>query len=341
MIYHIFNSAGVYEKKFVEFLQENSKNIVGKHIFFFINNKSIYTFFKLLKLFLFLRKRDRVVYHSLTNPFLYLLGPFFRFHLKKVTWLVWGGDLYYFINEKNLPLRHRVYEYFRRISIKRFGFISALKDEFTLIQQKYDAKAKRIDFIYPFDLPKLKKLENSTTRHCTSILISHNADEDNNHLEALDALSKYSTYDIKILAVLSYGGTPDYIEKVIQKGIQIFGDKFIPITKMYSKDKYTEFLENIDILSYFMDIQAGVGNIRLLLMRGKKIFIKKGTATCNHLDTTGIKYYYTDDIQLLSFDDFIKTDRIDILRNIDLMYKTYSAENTISILNSFFKTISS
>ncbi|QKS92642.1 hypothetical protein [Treponema phagedenis] len=108
MVYHFFPQ-GIYANQFIDFMRKNTDKLYNEHKFLFLSygetepNKifdskdcaNVYSFFSILKIFLFAKKDDRFIIHNYTHPYLYLSTACMCWKLKKVAWIIWGGDLYW------------------------------------------------------------------------------------------------------------------------------------------------------------------------------------------------------------------------------------------------------
>ena len=114
MIYH-FLPKSIYTEQFLDFICDETKAFYDSHLFLILSNnindkdkylnnkniKNVFNFFSILKVFLCLKKNDRIIMHSYSHPYLYLASACCLWKLNKVAWLVWGGDLYFFNIKKN------------------------------------------------------------------------------------------------------------------------------------------------------------------------------------------------------------------------------------------------
>ena len=137
------------------------------------------------------------------------------------------------------------------------------------------------------------------------ILLGNSATETNQHKEALDMLSRFKNREIEIICPLSYGDTT-YASNIISYGVQIFGNKFIPITKYMSTNEYCELLNSVDIAVFNHNRQQGTGNIEILAYLGKKIFLRSDTTTWNHyVERDHCNFFDTKNILYMSFNEFV------------------------------------
>ena len=350
MIYH-FLPKSIYTEQFLDFMCDDINAFYDSHLFLILSNninsrdkyidnkniKNIFNFFSILKVFLCLKKNDRIIIHSYSNPYLYLASVCCCWNLSKIAWVIWGGDLYFYNMKKKI--KYKCYELFRKFSIKRFGYIVTYKSEYDLAKQYYNVIGKNINFLYPmkfFDVPqKQSKIKNELF-----ILVGNSRSMSNEHIEALNILSKFKDKNIRIFVPLSYGDVPEgYVDAVDKVGVELFGIKYVPIKTIMDLKAYQEFLSSIDIMVCNHKRQEAWGNLFTLLRSGKKVFVRKNTATNIDFTSFGLKFSLTDDIIDMSFDEFQFLNDDDRLNNQKLLINMFSKGNLIAIWNNIFKTI--
>lgn len=351
MIYH-FLPKSIYTEQFLDFMCDDINAFYDSHLFLILSNninskdnkyldnkniKNIFNFFSILKVFLCLKKNDRIIIHSYSNPYLYLASVCCCWNLSKIAWVIWGGDLYFYNMKKKI--KYKCYELFRKFSIKRFGYIVTYKSEYALAKQYYNVIGKNINFLYPmkfFDVPqKQSKIKNELF-----ILVGNSRSMSNEHIEVLNILSKFKDENIRIFVPLSYGDVPEgYVDAVDKVGMEFFGIKYVPIKTIMDLKAYQEFLSSIDIMVCNHKRQEAWGNLFTLLRSGKKVFVRKNTATNIDFTSFGLKFSLTDDIIDMSFDEFQFLNDDDRLNNQKLLIRMFSKSNLIAIWNNIFKTI--
>ncbi|MCC5894485.1 MAG: TDP-N-acetylfucosamine:lipid II N-acetylfucosaminyltransferase [Alkalibacterium sp.] len=313
-----------------EFIQLNS------NVEFF--PKNVKGFFKISKK---MANSSKVIIHGLLMSqitFLLFLKPF---TMKKVFWIVWGADLYFYQSKKN-DFKHNINEFFRKIVIKRIPFIATLvKDDYYLAEKWYNVNAVHLKAIYISDertqyirevLENRKTTKNGTLR----ILIGNNATPSNNHLEVFEYLKKYSNRDIEIICPLSYGDN-EYAKLIENKGKEMFGSKFSALVELVPMREYIHFLDTIDIGVFNNDRQQGLGNIFSLLYLGKKVFLRPSTTMWNEIrNEMGIEVFSIEEINNNSFTDFSDINKETIEKNFSITQKRYDPNEIIDIWSKIF-----
>lgn len=282
-------------------------------------------FFHLKHLF----KAEKIILHSLSSHmiFLFLLFPFL---LKKSAWVIWGGDLYYYLLPKS-NIRSKLYEFARKKVIKNMGaIITVLKKQYEYVKKWYSVTGKHYEtFSYPsnlfkdYDMP-IEKSDN------ISFLVGHSASETNNHLNVFKMLEKYAHNNIEVICPLSYSETEEYRSQVIAEGERIFTHGFTPIIEFLPFEEYIKLIKNIDIAIFDNKRQQAFGNIITLLGFGAKVYLRKDSALYEFFNELGVKVFLIENFDLELLDEKTKN------MNIQLIKKRFSEETLKNELISIF-----
>ncbi len=247
---------------------------------------------------------------------------FWRFNrriIRKSTWIIWGGDLYAF-QKPNSSIRIKLYETCRRKIIPWFPEIASfIKEDAELAMKVYSAKPTYYQILYPIPV----RIEHLTTNlklpksDLISVLVGNSGDSSNRHEEALELLANYCNENVIIYCPLSYGGSPAYIKRILEKGKNVFGNKFHPFLQLLDAEEYATILKKVDIAIMNHQRQQGLGNILSLLYLGKKVFIRS--------DTTSFKFFKRNNCQVFDINDIT-----------DLNFTLFSSFDEISDNNKLF-----
>ncbi|GAH80465.1 unnamed protein product, partial [marine sediment metagenome] len=145
----------------------------------------------------------------------------------------------------------------RKKVIKKLDYvISAHLGDIRLFKKYYKTKAECLfQNIYtnPIDLQKIdkninfeKKIYKFRKNGNKLLLLGNSGSPSNNHLDLMIRLSEMKKQNFKIICPLSYG-PPTYINKIVEKGKNLFGERFIPLLKFLKPDIYFSILKQIDI----------------------------------------------------------------------------------------------
>lgn len=320
----------VLEKKFIIDLNrkyniENEKNKIIKKIKILAG---VFYIIRQIKK----KENEKTYLHGLFNPYL-ILGLFFiPKNLEKCNWLIWGGDLYSYIERKsNNVIKNKYYSIENNVKKNFGGYITQVKGDYELAKKWFGAKGKHYDcFMYLSNLyvdKEVKKIE----KEDIYIQVGNSSTLSNNHFEILDKLEKFKDKKIKLFCILSYGDK-EYAKKVIAYGKKKFGEKFIPIVNFMKIEEYLEFISKIDIAIFAHNRQQGVGNVTSLLSMGKTVYLKKEVTTYKMLKELGVV--------IGEFENFDYLDLIeenDIKKNKEILKKRFSEERLLEDLKNVFK----
>ncbi len=185
----------------------------------------------------------------------------------KMIWICWGGDIYF---EKNSFVATQILE--------NISYGSAAANRIEVILKKCNIQMKETNVVRYAYIPSQFRRErgkmDSGLEMPLNVLLGHYAAEDNRLEYGLDLLYKFRDKNMNIYCTLSYG-SDSYKEKVVKKGKEMFGEKFIPITYYIELNQYWEFLGTIDVAIYPMIRFAAGTTLSYLHLLGKRIYMRK------------------------------------------------------------------
>jgi Glycosyltransferases involved in cell wall biogenesis len=293
---------------------------------------------------------SRIFIHYLFDYFCQLVC---KFKIEKpIYWLVWGGDLYNYIdfelykpetkkalgkigaNISSKVEKNTINYVYRKSTIRKISKILIINDgEYEEIKANFITKAKRKDFIYPsptFDSGIMKKVEfidGLKSKYQHIFLIGNSANPSNNHVDILSKLKNIKNEKFCIIAPLSYGASDQYVDLVISEGKKIFKNRFIPLIQYYSSEEYNYILNSIDVCLFSYNRQQGLGNIYTAIELGKKVFIDNNKY--KFFDLNGIIVYDINKIDNINFDQIIEVDNEIIDKNKELLEKIILDEELV------------
>lgn len=279
--------------------------------------KSLNAIFHIVRTTLFSKK---IILHGLfMQPLVVLLCLMPWLH-KKCVWVIWGGDLYSYRNKDSK--NYYIFEFFRRILIRRIGGIATYIDgDYKYAQEWYGTKAKLYYcMMYSSNVFKPQSSnENKVQKKedCKyNILVGNSADPSNNHYQIFDKLKELGCENInKIICPLSYGNK-EYGEKTAKVGTELFGEKFLPLTDYMNPVDYQRLLVDVDIAVFAHDRQQAMGNTINLIGLGKTVYIKTNTTSYDTFSKLGIKVYDFSKLKIeLACSDVIDKNIKNVLNN--------------------------
>jgi len=264
-----------------------------------------------LKLEKYLYVSKKIIIHGLGDERIIKLLYLQLWLLKKSYWVMWGGDFYF-------PEEHSE---LKKFVIKNIGnVITYIDGDIKYIKKYYKSNPKKHYkcFMYLsniFDESKYKNCQKMKEDEIW-ILVGNSATDTNRHEFTFNKLSKIGLKDLKVNVPLSYGD-PEYRDKILKIGKEIFGEKFYPLNEFLPYDKYLEIIFNIDIAIFAHNRQQGMGNLIQLLGLGKKVYLNPETSQWDLYQNLGIKVY-------------------DINGDIDLNINAKELENNKKIVREWF-----
>lgn len=276
-----------------------------KNVKIYINNykkyilKILYYIVCYIKIFFKMIESDKIILHGLFNTLTIIFLFFNPWFLKKSYWVIWGGDLYSYKKRKKKLLNKIYYKMETYVKGNCKGYITHIYGDYELARKWYGASGKYYySFMYLSNVYRKIELEEKLNIENLNIQIGNSADPSNNHMEILERLKKYRNKNIKLYCILSYGDR-EWIKKVINKGKELFKEKFIPITEFLSYEDYLKLLTEIDIAIFAHNRQQGVGNITSLLGMGKTVYLKKSVTTYEMFRKLGVELKEFDKMEKL------------------------------------------
>lgn len=258
------------------------------------------------------QKHDKIIIHSLLYScvikYLYYNQSIIDFN--KVVLVVWGGDIYnYNLEEADSKTCDKQVEDMKcQILLKIRNFMTFACGDYSYMQQMYSVSGMSYDCLYPSSV-NIKFLDDicnrdEKTSNKTIVLLGNSATFTNQHVGALNLLSKYKEDNIEIICPLSYGND-EYRAMVIEYGNEIFGSKFVPILEYLTPEKYVKMINKADVGIFNNNRQQATANIEILSYLGKKIYIRNDTSMWSHYVTRDkCAFESVDDIAFQSFHQF-------------------------------------
>ena len=346
-ILHIFNDPK-FSVGYVEFLSESgispecheffhyrtTANSYPSNIFSFTHSKSFFSLIPNIKLLILLFKSEKVIVHCLAAPFLLVYLSVFPTLSKKVYWVIWGKDLYFYKVLKKKRFYHKAYELLRRCAIA--GVPNVITDnlgDYELLKKWYGVNPRLFrSFSYPSNLHQEQSNAEEVPARSDSmarILVGNSADPSNEHLEVFKLLEKFKEEDIQIIVPLSYGDKA-YAKEIARVGKDIFGNKLISLMELIPLDEYRRLQHGLDIAIFAHKRQQAMGNIISLLGMGKKVYLRSDISTWRSLKS------YDLNIEDMYHIELTKISAVDKEANMKIVKSVYSKENLLKQWQAIF-----
>lgn len=217
----------------------------------------------------------------------------------KITWCVWGHDLYTTGRRKNYTpealLREGIHgvkkllrgTYVRQHRINRAAAEKVASFRRIAIGYSYDERMIRKKYgpgatvVYgPYfsrtteaTIGELRRMHLEKEDPTVNILIGHSGFPFLRHEKYLQRLAAYRDENIRIHMVLSYGASEERIAALTAMAHSLFGpEKCGIVTRMMPKGEYYEYLTKMDIAIFPFRHQSALGNTRRMAYMGVKMY---------------------------------------------------------------------
>jgi hypothetical protein len=245
-------------------------------------------------------RNSKFIIHGIVLKLWYLLSTLLTPHTRRFSWVCWGSG----IEEKGVLqniFKRRLYNSFSKINCLMSSDKNDLKARF-----KVDGKAHLIPYVSNYDLKELDHIPRYFNGDKVNVLVGHRATPYLNHIALLQQLSGYADKNIRVICFLNYGSDDkQYIRRVMETGITMFGDKFVPVTKLLTKDEWEGVMKSIDVTLIAGKGQAGLGSIyRTILYKGA-VFLDGDGKNMEWLRYMRIKACRIEDLPRYSFEEFV------------------------------------
>jgi len=119
------------------------------------------------------------------------------------------------------------------------------------------------------------------------ILLGNSAWVANNHLEALEHISRLDLGGRKVFTPLAYGN-PDYRRAVLEHGRRLLGDAFEPLLEPMPFEEYRERVGRCSVVVMNHYRQQGLGNVGMGLYSGAHVYLSRRNPLHAFLRRTGL-----------------------------------------------------
>jgi hypothetical protein len=275
---------------------------------------------------------DNIIFHSLYLNYLILSLLFNKKAIRRATVIFWGIQDVGPFTVPDTMRKYRLfgwfYEKLRSIIIPDFKYIGAvLESDYEKLKSLYNVKGAYKECKYMLGSIEQIKSGKKKNPEYVNIQLGHSGFPLNLTLEALDVLSKHKNENIRIYCPLSYGDEV-YTDRVIKKGKEIFGRKFIPLMRQMTGENYARLISSMDIYVHNAIGQIGLGNVITNLLYGNKVYLNEnGVVYPDHKDVKGFRVSKVGDISDQSFKDFVYISAEDCEVNIVSAKRELNSEN--------------
>jgi dTDP-N-acetylfucosamine:lipid II N-acetylfucosaminyltransferase len=251
-----------------------------------------------LKIIYYALVADKIILHGLFSYKLNFLFLLLWWLPRKSFWVMWGGDFYDALSEKDSAISRLNYKLKKLIIPRIYGLITYLEGDCEKVRDWYGARG-RLFFCFAYlsniyrGVSFSGKMEKSNE---LVVLVGNSSDPSNCHEEVFTTLAK-SSEKFTIICPLSYGDK-EYGLKTEKLGRSLFGERFRPLVHFMPLDEYMGILGRVDVAIFAHRRQQAMGNTIQLLGEGKKLIIRKGTSQERLFSSLGVEYETLDNFEL-------------------------------------------
>jgi dTDP-N-acetylfucosamine:lipid II N-acetylfucosaminyltransferase len=178
----------------------------------------------------------------------------------------------------------------------------------------------------------------STKPDAVTVLLGNSLNMTNNHLDALQYVSRAGFPVKQIILPISYNGTEPYKKVVRQAARDMFGDRAMTLEQFMSLPEYLNLISTCDVVVFFHMRQQGANNALSLLWMGKLLIMHSSSTLYQTLAGWGLSVLPSDSIGnyadlLRAYDSF--ADRAE--RNRSILSGIFSEESVTKAYADLFK----
>lgn len=177
-----------------------------------------------------------------------------------------------------------------RQAIARVDYVSTVLDiEFPLLRRCHWLRAEQVHYAYlNVSSPVVCGVIDDIAPLGGDIVVAHSASPQQNHLDVLQYLRRCDIGRRKVFLPLSYGETGRYADVVVAEYAQAFGDAVHAVRQFVPYAEFSAFMQGCGIAIYGCERQQAIGNIRLALWLGQKVFLSATSITYRHFRQCGM-----------------------------------------------------
>lgn len=323
-----------FYRNLVEMIDCNSEFNANEHLFItpyekvfkdiedFPNTKLVKEYG--LKLLLkYSKMADWIFCHPLNLPsWQYLLIP--NAIAKRIIWRTWGHDVRSFTDRNYKGLKRVIGSFVFKVYVRKVQSFETIGIANSVdkvnVQNVFGNSISTANLYYGAGhLDIINGIKNRKIYHtgdCFAVLIAHNGNKADRHIEILKNLRKFSQENIKILISLFIANDADYVAEVKKYAADNFNEKAFFLTESMEYGKFAELIANVDVCVIDNIYSNGLGTLSLMTELERKLYVNRSGNIAQALEEKGIRPNFTDEIENQTFNEFCKKDEASKLSSI-------------------------
>lgn len=264
-----------------------------------------------------------------------------RKYLKKILFRYWGGG-FGFQYKKGKFIQNLVKIPANYILKKQFNTFAAIgiAKNVDILNLKDKLKTDRYYRMPYTDINSESIIERVRDKGCPSdgilnVALYHRGTKEGNHIEILKKLERFGE-KIRIYVPLSYGDK-EYIEKVKSYIKENSPDNVIVVDEFMEYEDYVTLMNKMSVAIFDCETSTALGNVAVYLFLKKKMILNRNGIIKKAFDEENIPHGFVDEIDTISFENFIKMPKYPSGVHYDLMPmgKTRAIEAWKKIMTDF------